>query len=219
MGSTGMEKNPLTYALPVPDLKGSRPFEEVLSKRRSRRSFSDNAVSIEEISQILWAANGISGASDHTQNDKKSRTAPSAGATYPLELYLLAGNITGIDPGVYRHNPSGHSLIRLIDRDIKTEMASAALNQDMIETAPACLFFTAVFNRSTMVYGRRGSERYVCMDLGHAAQNVYLQAEALYLGTCAIGAFNDLAVTRLMRLPHNETPLYIMPVGRYYKQL
>ena len=94
-------------------------------------------------------------------------------------------------------------------------MASAALDQDMIEAAPACLFYSAVYSRSTNAYGRRGSERYVCMDLGHSAQNVYLQAEALHLGTCAIGAFNDLAVKRLMQLPDHETPLYIMPVGRY----
>ena len=215
MNSTAMERNPLTYTLPVPDIKGSRPFEEVLSQRRSRRSFSGEAVSIEAISQILWAANGISEAPDHPGKYKGLRTTPSAGATYPLELYLLAGNITGIDPGVYRYSPSGHSLTRVIDRDIKTEMASAALNQDMIESAPACLFFSAVYDRSTNVYGRRGSERYVCMDLGHAAQNVYLQAEALHLGTCAIGAFNDLAVIRLMQLPDHETPLYIMPIGRY----
>jgi SagB-type dehydrogenase family enzyme len=215
MISTDMERNPFTYTLPDPDLKGSRPFEEVLSRRRSRRSFTGNAVSAQEISQILWAANGISEAPDHPRKERKLRTTPSAGATYPLELYLLAGNITGIDPGVYRHHPSGHRLIRIIDRDIKTEMASAALDQDMIETAPACLFFSAVYHRSTKVYGRRGSERYVCMDLGHSAQNVYLQAEALHLGTCAIGAFNDFAVARLMQLPDHETPLYIMPIGRY----
>lgn len=215
MNSTDMERNLLTYTLPTPDLRGSRPFEKVLSQRRSRRSYSGGAVSIEEISQILWAANGISETPDHLRKSKKLRTAPSAGATYPLEVYLLAGNITGIDPGVYRHNPSGHRLKRVIERDIKTEMASAALDQDMIETAPACLFFSAVYDRSTMVYGQRGSERYVCMDLGHSAQNVYLQAEALQLGTCAIGAFNDLAVRRLMQLPDHETPLYIMPIGRY----
>jgi SagB-type dehydrogenase family enzyme len=214
-----MESNPLTYTLPDPDIKGTRPFEEVLSRRRSRRAFTGNAVSVEEISQILWSANGISEAPGQARREKRLRTAPSAGATYPLELYLLAGNITGIDPGVYRYSPFGHRLIRIIDRDIKTEMASAALDQDMIETAAACLFYSAVYSRSTEVYGRRGSERYVCMDLGHSAQNVYLEVEALHLGTCAIGAFNDLAVTRLMQLPDHETPLYIMPIGRYKKQL
>ena len=215
MDSTDMDSNPLIYTLPVPDFKGSRPFEEVLSQRRSRRSFSGSAVSVEEISQILWAANGLSEAPDHPQRGRELRTAPSAGATYPLEVYLLAGNITGIDPGVYRHRPSGHSLIMVNNRDIKTEMASAAFDQDMIETAPACLFFSSVYDRSTKVYGRRGSERYICMDLGHAAQNVYLQAEALHLGTCAIGAFNDHAAARLMQLADHETPLYIMPIGRY----
>ena len=145
---TDMESDPHIYTLPAPDLRGLRPFEEVLSQRRSRRIFSGETVTVEEISQILWAANGISEIPENPRRGIEFRTAPSAGATYPLEVYLLAGNITGIDPGVYR--------------------------------------------RSTNVYGHRGSERYVCMDLGHAAQNVYLQAEALHLGTCAIGAFNDL---------------------------
>ena len=210
-----MKNNALTYTLPVPDLKGTRPFEEVLSKRRSRRSFSRDAVSAEEISQVLWAANGLTGSPGGFRSNAELRTAPSAGATYPLEVYLLAGNITGIDPGVYRHRPSGHRIIRVIERDVKAGLAAAALFQEMIETAPACLFFSAVYGRSTSVYGRRGSERYVCMDLGHAAQNVYLQAEALHLGTCAIGAFDDRAVKRVMQLPDHETPLYIMPVGRY----
>jgi SagB-type dehydrogenase family enzyme len=173
-----------------------------------------DAVSIEEISQILWAAGGISEDREGFRRGREYRTAPSAGATYPLEVYLLAGNITGIDPGVYRYRPSGHLLTRITGRDLKAQLASAALDQEMIEAAAACLFFSAVYSRSTGVYGQRGFERYVCMDLGHAAQNVYLQAEALHLGTCAIGAFNDHAVARLMQLPDNETPLYIMPVGR-----
>ena len=198
------------------DLGGTRPFEEVLSKRRSRRSFLGEALSAAEISQILWAANGVSEIPGSLRGGREFRTAPSAGATYPLEVYLLSGNIKGIDTGVYRHRPSGHRLVRIIERDVKTELAAAALDQDMIETAPACLFYSAVYSRSTVAYGKRGAERYVCMDLGHSAQNVYLQAEALHLGTCAIGAFNDLAVRNIMQLPEHETPLYIMPIGRYY---
>lgn len=211
-----MEGKALTYTLPAPDLKGTMTLEEVVSKRRSRRSFSGDAVSVEEISQILWAANGLSEPHGSRRAVREFRTAPSAGATYPLEVFLLAGRVVGIDPGVYRHRPSGHSIIRTIARDIRAELAAAALYQEMIETAPASLFFSAVYSRSTGVYGQRGAERYVCMDLGHAAQNVYLQAEALQLGTCAIGAFNDVAVSRVMQLPGHEMPLYIMPVGRYY---
>jgi len=109
-----MESDPLKYTLPAPDLRGSRPFEEVLSQRRSRRIFSGEAVTVEEISQILWAANGISEIPENPRRGIELRTAPSAGATYPLEVYLLAGNFTGIDPGVYSHVPSGHRLTRLI---------------------------------------------------------------------------------------------------------
>jgi SagB-type dehydrogenase family enzyme len=146
------------------------------------------------------------------------RTAPSAGATYPLQLYVLIGKVTGIEPGVYKYVPQGHRIIRVIDRDVKASLASAALGQEMIKIAPACLFYSADFSLTTGRYGERGRERYVCMDLGHSAENVYLQAEALHLGTCAVGAFNDAEVRAVMQLPANEEPLYIMPIGRYYQK-
>jgi SagB-type dehydrogenase family enzyme len=211
------DSSQLSYSLPSPVFGGTVSVEEALSKRRSHRSFIDEKISAEDISQILWAAYGITKPMPERPGIRGGfRTAPSAGATYPLQLYVLIGKVSGIEPGVYKYIPQGHRIIRVIDKDVKALLASAALGQEMITVAPACLFYSADFSRTTGRYGERGRERYVCMDLGHSAENVYLQAEALHLGTCAIGAFNDAEVRAVMQLPENEEPLYIMPIGRYY---
>lgn len=202
-----MSTDPLKYDLPAPANRGKVSLEAVLSRRKSRREFSNEALTAKQLAQILWAAYGM--------NASGTRTAPSAGGTYPLEVYALIGRVEDIEKGVYRYLSSQHQLVRVIERDIKKELAGAALGQVMIADAPVCLFFSAVYERSMQRYGHRGRERYVCMDLGHAAQNVYLQAEALGLGTCAVGAFNDQAVRSVLRLPAEEEPLYIMPVGKY----
>jgi SagB-type dehydrogenase family enzyme len=209
----------LTYILPSPRIEGIISVEEALSNRRSHRSYLKDAIFAEDISQILWAAYGITmPLTGYPQTRGGLRTAPSAGALYPLELYVLIGNVKDIEPGVYKYIPLSHKIIRVIDKDVKKELSTAALNQEMISIAPACLFYSAVFIRSTEKYGDRGRERYVCMDLGHSAQNVYLQAEALHLGTCAIGAFIDDEVRKVMQLPAEEEPLYIMPIGKYYNK-
>ena len=216
--STAQEKvagEQLTYKLPSPSLKGTVSVEETMATRRSQRKFLNDGVTIENISQILWAAYGVTKPLDFPQTRGGFRTAPSAGALYPLELYLLVGNIKGIEPGVYKYNAQNHSIIRVIAKDVKKELAVASYNQKMIEAAPACLFYSAIYSRMTKKYGERGRERYVCMDLGHSAQNVYLQAEALHLGTCAIGAFVDASVKTIMQLPEEEEPLYMMPIGKY----
>jgi SagB-type dehydrogenase family enzyme len=213
------DSSQLSYSLPSPALGGTVSVEEALSKRRSHRSFIDEKISAEDISQILWAAYGITKPLPERPGMKGGlRTAPSAGATYPLQLYVLIGKVSGIEPGVYKYVPQGHRIIRVIDRDVKASLASAALGQEMIKIAPACLFYSADFSITTRRYGDRGRERYVCMDLGHSAENVYLQAEALHLGTCAVGAFNDAEVRAVMQLPADEEPLYIMPIGRYYQK-
>jgi SagB-type dehydrogenase family enzyme len=147
------------------------------------------------------------------------RTAPSAGARYPLEIYVLAGKVKGIEQGLYKYIPEGHKLIRTTDKDMRSDLCASALNQAMIKEAPAVLLFCAVFERTTERYGNRGRERYVYMDLGHSAENVYLQAEALHMGTCAIGAFNDDQVKAAMNLPEEEEPLYIMPFGYYFSKV
>ena len=207
----------LTYELPSPATNGKVSVEKALLTRRSHRSFLDSEISAGQLSQILWAACGITKPlAGYPQMRGGLRTAPSAGALYPLELYVLIGKVEGIEPGVYKYTPQGHKIIRTIGKDVRKELSAAALNQEMIGKAPACLLYSAVFSRTTQRYGDRGRERYVCIDLGHSAENVYLQAEALGLGTCAVGAFNDIAVKNVMQLPAEEEPLYMMPIGKYY---
>lgn len=203
------------YQLPSPSLKGSVSIEETLNSRRSRRSFVNEGVTIENLSQILWAAYGVTRPVATPALRGGLRTAPSAGARYPLEIYAIIGNIPNIEPGVYKYDPQNHKLLLVFPGDIRKELTAAALNQKMVSEAPFSVFYSAIYSRITDRYGERGRERYVCMDLGHSAQNVYLQAEALSLGTCAIGAFNDDLVRTLLQLPDNETPLYIMPIGMY----
>ncbi len=192
--------------LPAPDYMGNTSVEEALSKRRSVRFYSGEDLSIEEVSQLLWAAQGITGT---------GRTAPSAGALYPLELYLVVGDVEGLDNGVYQYRPVEHELEKAVEGDIRVELSKAAVgqNQEHVRDAAVDLVFTAVYERTTGKYGERGI-RYVHMEAGHAAQNVYLQAVSLELGTVVIGAFSDDKVKELVNAEEQEEPLYIMPVGR-----
>jgi len=196
-----------TYVLPSPDTSGSVSVEEALQNRRSRRNFQAKALSKEQLSQILWSAYGI------TEPGRGLRTTPSAGATYPLEIYVIIGNVTDIEAGVYKYNPLNHEITRIKNGDIRSELSAAALRQTMVADAPITVVYAAVFSRIEERYGERGRERYVFMEIGHSAQNVYLQAEALGLGTCAIGAFSDDTVKQLLNLPADEVPLYLLPVG------
>lgn len=193
--------------LPTPRLDSDTSVEEALAQRRSRRSFAPSPLSLEEVTQILWAACGV------TDRSRGFRTAPSAGALYPLEVYLVVGNVEGLSPGVYRYFPEAHALARILEGDKRKELFEVGLFQRSILEAPAVLVFTAVYERTTRKYGERGV-RYVHMEVGHAAQNVYLQAEALGLGTVVIGAFQDEGVKKVLRLPFGEHPLYLMPVGK-----
>ncbi len=203
----------LTYTLPQPDTKGTMSVEETMAARRSQRNFSRDGISLKNASQLLWAAYGITKSSDHPALGGGLKTAPSAGATYPLQVYLLVRDVEGVEPGVYRYIPKDHSIVRVIDRDVKKELSAASYNQKMIEQAPACIFYSAIYSKTTGKYKERGRERYVCMDLGHSAENVFLQAVALGLGTCPVGAFNDDEVRKVMQLPVEEEPLYMMPIG------
>ena len=202
--------------LPEPKLKGEISVEESLYYRRSVRKYNNEPLSLEEVSQILWAAYGITeeiaGGPYYLRGGL--RTAPSAGALYPLDLYLIVGDVIGLDPGIYKYNSEEHSLELLIEGDSRKELCDAALGQTMIEKAPASIVYSAIYSRNTDKYGLRGEERYVCMDLGHSAQNVYLQATALNIGTCAVGAFIDEMVSALMPFSEDEVPLYIMPLGK-----
>jgi SagB-type dehydrogenase family enzyme len=202
------------YQLPSPRQEGNVSVEEAIANRRSRRDFSDKPLTSTEISQILWAAYGITKPMEEPAFLRGGlRTAPSAGARYPLNIYLVAGNITDIPDGLYLYISKNHQLKQIHNRDIRKELASAALDQLMLQEAAADLVFTATYERTTSKYGERGKERYVPMDIGHAGQNVYLQVEALGLGTCAVGAFTDEEVRKVLKLPEERKPLYIMPLG------
>ncbi|HUV80362.1 MAG TPA: SagB/ThcOx family dehydrogenase [Candidatus Bathyarchaeia archaeon] len=192
--------------LPEPRYTSNTSVEEALSQRRSIRAYSGETLTIEDVSQLLWAAQGITSAGG-------GRTAPSAGALYPLELYLVVGDVEGIDKGVYKYILEEHELEKVKDGDIRAELADAALGQACVRDAAIDIVFTAVYERTTGKYRERGI-RYVQMEAGHAAQNIYLQAVALDLGTVVIGAFVDGEVKEIMKMQEQETPLYIMPVGR-----
>lgn len=193
--------------LPEPVYESSMSIEEALLTRRSLRAYTEEGLSLTEASQLLWAAQGKTHPSGY-------RTAPSAGALYPLEVYLVVGRLEGLSAGVYQYLPAEHALVQTLEGDIRASLANASLGQSAVEDAPVSLVLTAVFERTTQKYGQQG-ERYVYMETGSAAQNVYLQAESLGLGTVFIGAFQDERVRDLIGIPENEVPLCIMPVGRY----
>lgn len=184
--------------LPKPDLKGAIPLEQAIARRRSRRDFSSKPLTLEQISQLLWSAQG--------EKSKGFRTAPSAGATYPLEVFVVT------EKGLFHYLPAKHSLESIIDKDLRSELASAALGQKFIEEAPVTIIFTAHFERTTGHYGQRGI-RYVFMEAGHSAQNIHLQAEALGLGSVAVGAFDDDSVRGVLTLPGHLEPIYMVVVG------
>jgi SagB-type dehydrogenase family enzyme len=204
--SDAMKDGTDAVRLPEPRFEGGPPLERALRERRSVRGFQSAPLTLDEISQLLWAAQGI------TDGDG-GRTAPSAGALYPLEIYVIVGNVTSLNPGVYKYRPRAHELVKRREEDWRSALADAALNQSCVGSGAAVLVFTAVYERVTGTYGRRGV-RYTDMEAGHAAQNVHLQAVALGLGAVAVGAFEDNAVRSILRAEKNERPLYIIPVGR-----
>jgi SagB-type dehydrogenase family enzyme len=191
--------------LPQPRFDTGTSVEKALLSRRSVREFREEPLTLAEIGQLLWAAQGVT-------SPGGLRTAPSAGALYPLETYIVAGNVTGLAAGVYRYLPHQHALALIIPGDRRGEVSDAALYQASIRKAPVSLVFSAVFARSTGKYGKRGL-LYVYMEQGHAAENVFLQAVSLNLGTVVIGAFDDAGVKKVLSLPPEEEPLSIMPVG------
>ena len=193
-------------SLPRVEHDGATSVEKALHARRSVREFSRAALTLDELSQLLWAAQGI------THRDGL-RTAPSAGALYPLEIYVVVGRVGELSEGVYRYLPRGHDLIGLADGDRRKSLARAAVGQSWVRRAPVVIVVTAVYERSMAKYGRRGI-RYSHIEVGHAAQNVYLQAETLGLGTVIVGAFDDEEVQSVLELPDDHEPLALMPVER-----
>jgi SagB-type dehydrogenase family enzyme len=188
--------------LSKPNEKGSISIEETLHQRRSVRDYKKSSLSLEEVSQLLWAGTG---------KNLHRRTAPSAGATYPLEVYLVVGEVEGLEPGVYRYSIPKHSLEKTGEQDVRKPLCRAALEQRMIERAPVSLVIAADYHRTTGHYGQRGI-RYVHIEVGHMGQNISLQAVALNMGTVMIGAFDDRQVKEILKI--EQEPLYIIPAGK-----
>jgi SagB-type dehydrogenase family enzyme len=187
--------------LPAPRLEASLSLEAAIAKRRSKRAFRPEPLSLDKIGQLLWAAQGITG------SDGRLRSAPSAMEAYPLELYVATAE------GLSRYLPSDHSLEPRLGRDLRDDLRSAAHDQDSVTSAPAVFVFTAVYSRAVEKLGP-GAEPYVHMDLGHAAQNLLLQAEALGLSGVPIAWLEPDRVRAVLELPAEQVPLYLVPVGR-----
>jgi SagB-type dehydrogenase family enzyme len=192
---------PATIDLPNPIQKGRLSLEELLAGRRSRREFSGEPLTDEILSQLLWAAQGVT-------DPEGYRTAPSAGALYPLETYLATAE------GFHHYEPRQHRLRRLVERDLHSSLYKAALEQDAVREAPAVFVIAAVYQRTARKYGESRSPRYVHLEAGHAAQNLLLQAVALGLGAVPLGAFHDGQVQKALGFPAELVPLYLVPVGR-----
>lgn len=188
-----------TLPLPPPQREGGAALTLALDGRRSCREFSEEPLAQEALGQCLWAAQG--------RNAHGRRTAPSAGALYPLEVYVLTQR------GVERYDPANHRLSRHSQRDLRAALADAALGQMFLAVAPATIVLCAVFARVAARYGKPRGERYTLIEIGHAAQNVLLQAEALGLGSVPVGAFDDGEVQALLELPADHVPLYLLPIG------
>jgi len=197
-------------AIPLPEemAQGALSLEEAIDHRRSVRKYSDQPLQLEELSRLLHAADGI------TEPRYGFRAAPSAGALYPLELYVVTNRVRQLDQGIYHYLADSHSLELIRGGDFGGAAASAALGQEVIANAAAVLVVSAVMERTRKKYGSR-AERYVLLEAGHVGQNVYLAATALGLGICAVGAFYDDELNRLLTLDApREAALYLLAVGR-----
>ena len=186
--------------LPQPRDRGRMSLEETLARRRSVRDFSRASITPAELGQLCWAAQGVSAPAG-------LRTAPSAGALYPLELYVVTAD------GVLHYRPDAHGTSLHRAGDLRNELQQAALGQDPLGEAPVVFVLAAVYERTAAKYGEGRARRYVQLEAGHAAQNLLLQAVALGLGAVPIGAFDDRRVQKVLGLPADQEPLYLIPVG------
>jgi SagB-type dehydrogenase family enzyme len=194
--------------LPHPDHAGSLPVEAVIKRRRTVRSFSSQPISQNDLSQLVYAAQGI------TDGPGFKRAAPSAGALYPLDIYAVVGEkgVEDMGAGVYHYTPSQHRIARVTARDLREPLAKASLHQMWMADSPLCVVITAQYSRNCGKYGDRGV-RYAMIEAGHVGQNIFLQAEALGLKAGIVGAFKDTQVIKVLGIPKQHEPLLIMPVG------
>jgi len=203
-----VRKKETPIKLPPPILRGKISVEEAISKRRSVRRFTAQPLSFTQLSQLLWSAQGITGTGGR-------RAVPSAGATYPLEIFVVIGEhgIENLAAGIYHYDVGNHSLSLHLSGDLRQKLADTALGQSFIANCPIDIVVCAVHPRTAYRYGRRG-ERYVHIEVGHVGQNVSLQAVTLGLATVMVGAFEDEEVRKALKLEDQIKPLYIIPVGK-----
>jgi len=222
---TGQGSESEIIQLPNPRYESETSVEKALNMRRSIRTYAEEPLSISDISQILWAAQGITKKTEklptkwNTKYEWQGgyRTAPSAGALYPIELYLIVGNAKGLSKGVYKYIPKNHSLKKVFDGDKRTEIYDAALQQSSIKEGAALIVMAGVYERTSFKYGER-AERYVHIEVGHIGENIYLQGITLGIGTVMMGAFKDEELKKVLDLPEDEYPLAIMPLGKMRKE-
>ena len=192
-------------ALPPARLGGDLRLAQLLEQRRSVRDFAAEPLTLAQVGQLLWAAQGITASGG-------LRTAPSAGGLYPLEAYVVAGHVEGVRAGIYRYDPHGRRLVLVRTGDQRRALASAAVRQTWLAGAPATVVLAADYARTSVKYGGRAG-RYVHIEAGAAAENLFLQAEDLGLGTVVVGSFDDREIAGILQLPGNVAPLLLMPVG------
>ena len=208
MGLLEVRMGHASISLPKPSFDGKVSVEKAIKERRTIRDFKERTLSLDYLSQLLWAAQGI------TDPTIGRRAAPSGGALYPLDIYVLIGEngVEKMEGGVYHYLPKEHSVLLIMKGDRRKEIASASLSQMWTAKAPVLFIITAEYKRITGKYGERGI-RYALIEVGHVGQNLFLQAEALGLGAGIVGAFNDLEVSKVAGLPPKHEPLLMMPVG------
>ncbi|ELY44596.1 SagB/ThcOx family dehydrogenase [Natronorubrum sulfidifaciens] len=196
--------------LPDPETDGSTSVERAIATRTSRRSFARPPLELADVAQLLWAAQGVT----HVRDGVEMRTAPSAGATYPLVAFLEVApeGCAALDAGLYRYEPGAHRLEATVQEAIHDALTEAALGQAVVQAAPATIVLAAEAERTRRQYPDHG-DRYVHMEAGHAAQNVHLVCESRTLQSCPVGAFDDDAVAATLELPARLEPLYLVPVG------
>jgi len=197
-------------SLPSPVLTGNISVEEAIQNRRSVRTFSNESITIGNLSQILWAAQGI------TDNESSLRSVPSAGQVYPLEIYIVTGQngVSGLSEGVYLYVPSNNTLEKTVNGNLSSKLSTIADGQKAVDQAPVNFVITGNYPKMINKYhDKELCTRFVDLEAGHAGENIYLQTESLGLVTVAIGSFNEVQMKQLLEIPQNETPLYIFPIG------
>jgi len=194
--------------LPKPRLNGEASVEQAIKHRRTIRSYLSKPLTLEQLSQIFWAAQGITGDRGY------KRSAPSGGALYPMDIYGIVGDngVKGLKAGIYHYDPHKHAASLITEGDLRKDVARSSLSQMWMAKAPLNLVITSEYSRITIKYGARG-ERYAMIEAGHIGQNIFLQAEALGLRAGIVGAFHDKDVNRVMKISRSHEPLLIMPVG------